>query len=80
MIGKNIYSFINSSEYSKFTNVFSNIINSNNTGMNQANLKQANANKFKPFPCQMLIKNTNNSSGVPNDVDSSKEFKFRKSI
>ena len=79
MIGINIYSFINPNEYSKFANVFSNIIN-NNTGMNQTSLKQTNANKFKPFPCQMLIKNTNNSSSAPNDVDSSKEFKFRKRI
>jgi hypothetical protein len=73
MIGKNIYSFINPSEYSKFTNVFSNIINNNNTGMNQVSLKQANANTN-------AHQNAYNSSGVPNDVDSSKEFKFRKRI
>ena len=72
MVGKNVYSFICPNEYSKFTNVFSNIINNNNTGMNQSSLKQPNANKFKPFPCQMLIKNINNSVGSNIDVDSSK--------
>ncbi len=43
--------------------------------MNQS-LKQANANKFKPFPCQMLIKNTNNSACSTIDVDSSKNCFF----
>lgn len=43
--------------------------------MNQS-LKQANANKFKPFPCQMLIKNTNNSACSTIDVDSSRNSFF----
>lgn len=68
MIGKTIYSFIHPNEYSKFTNVFSNTFN--NTGINNA--KHANLNKFKSFPCQMLIKNSKNSSHQTIDVDSSK--------
>ena len=75
LIGKNISSFIHPNEYAKFTNVFT-----NNTGINHANQlanssKQLNANKIKPFPCQMLIKNNNdkNSSNQAIDVDKSRK-------